>query len=159
MTGIYLLLGSNLGNMQQQLLLARNLLERRVGKVLAASSVYRTEAWNMEGAPDFFNQVLELNSGLEPLNILEEILGIERGMGRMREKPYQNRIVDIDILYYNDQVSDHPELTIPHPRISQRRFVLEPLVEIAPDFVHPVLGLTNKQMLDRCTDQLSVKAV
>ena len=156
MTGIYLLLGSNLGDREQCLLIAQQQLAQQVGKVQAISSIYQTEAWQMNSAPDFLNRVILVNSSLEPLKVLTEIIHIETGLGRVRRQGYQNRIIDIDILYYNHLVLNHPELTIPHPRISQRRFVLEPLAEIAPNFIHPQLRLTNRQLLDLCRDKLSV---
>jgi len=156
MIGIYLLLGSNMGDRERCLRAAQEHLEQRVGKVYSVSSIYQTEAWQMNGAPDFLNKVLLINSSLEPLKVLAEIIKIETGLGRIRKEGYQNRSIDIDILYYNNIVLNHPDLTIPHPRISQRRFVLEPLAEIAPDFVHPQLGLTNEQMLKQCRDPLAV---
>jgi 2-amino-4-hydroxy-6-hydroxymethyldihydropteridine diphosphokinase len=155
MTGIYLLLGSNLGDRDRFLELARVQLEQSLGKVCQASSIYKTQAWQMDGAPDFLNKVILIERSLKPLKVLEVILKIESGLGRIREG-YRNRSIDIDILYINSLILNHPDLTIPHPRISQRRFVLEPLVEIAPDFVHPISGLTNQQMLNQCRDQLKV---
>ena len=156
MTGIYLLLGSNLGNRKQQLREAQQLLELRVGKVQNTSSVYSTEAWEMNDAPDFLNQVLLVNSSFEPLIVLKKILKIETDLGRARNAGYENRSMDIDILYYGDLILNHHELIVPHPRIPQRRFVLEPLAELAPEFVHPQLGLTNQQLLNQCTDPLMV---
>ncbi len=156
MTGIYLLLGSNLGDRSSHLDKASKLISQQLAPISQESSRYRTEAWGMSDAPTFLNQVLAIDTGLKPLAILANILKIEIMMGRNRQEGYQNRTIDIDLLYYGDTVFNHPVLSIPHPRISVRRFVLKPLVEIAPEFVHPVLGLSNLQLLDRCMDSLSV---
>ncbi len=156
MTGIYLLLGSNLGNREQNLRLAREQIFIQLGPLQRASSVYHTEAWQMSDAPTFLNQVLLIDSSAPPLIALDKILSIEKSLGRTREQGYQNRTIDIDILYYGELIIDLPQLIVPHPKISERRFVLEPLTEIAPEFVHPVLQKTSKYLLDQCTDQLSV---
>jgi len=159
MTGIYLLLGSNLGDKVQHLAEAEKLIDAQLGPVVLKSSCYQTEAWMMPGAPSFLNQVLLVDCTLEPLKVLEEILKLEALMGRTRREGYQSRNIDVDLLYYENLVLDHPDLIIPHPRISQRRFVLEPLVEVAPDFIHPVFGITNRQLLEKCPDPLSVTRI
>ncbi len=156
MTGIYLLLGSNLGDREQLLRQARNLLTVHIGPILNQSSLYRTEAWGMEQSPAFLNQILLIQSKASPTEILEQILNIESSLGRVRQRHYVDRTIDIDIIYYNKLVLEQPDLVIPHPRISLRRFVLEPLVEIAPSFVHPVLQVTNSQLLKQCLDPLLV---
>lgn len=157
MTGIYLLLGSNLGKKRETLEKASELLEQQIGPVVSKSSIYCTEAWGMDNVPLFLNQVLMVNSGLKPITVLRTILKIEMSLGRKRAIGYRNRSLDVDILYFGDQMVKHPDLTIPHPRIAERRFVLEPLVEIAPNFVHPVLSKTNSQLLALCSDPLMVK--
>ena len=156
MTGIYLLLGSNLGDKRHYLMQARNQIGQRLGSVIKQSSLYQTDAWGMQSSPAFLNQVLLINSNRAPLALLNEILLIETSLERIRQSEYVNRTIDIDILYYHDLVLNHPELTVPHPRISQRRFVLTPLAEIAPKAVHPVLQETNLQLLKQCTDPLMV---
>jgi 2-amino-4-hydroxy-6-hydroxymethyldihydropteridine diphosphokinase len=135
---------------------ARNQIEQRLGSVVKQSSLYQTEAWGMRSSPVFLNQVLLVDSKKAPFVLLNEILKIEASLDRIRQPEYANRTIDIDILYYHDLIINHPELTIPHPRISQRRFVLEPLAEIAPKVVHPVLQETNIQLLMQCTDPLAV---
>lgn len=159
MTGIYLLLGSNLGDKLQHLSEAGKLIDRHIGRIVLKSSCYHTEAWMMPGAPSFLNQVLRVDYALAPLKVLEAILKLEALMGRTRQVGYQSRTIDIDLLYYDDLILDHPDLIIPHPRISERRFVLEPLVEVAPEFIHPVFGSTNRQLLDKCPDPLSVTRI
>jgi len=159
MTGVYLLLGSNLGNKIGHLVEARKQITQHLGPILQESSQYSTEPWGMSDSPTFLNQVLTIETVLEPLNILDKILKIEIGLGRNRKNGYQNRTIDIDLLYYGNLIFNHPELNIPHPRISARRFVLKPLAEIAPHFLHPVLRLTNQQLLDQCADSLSVTVV
>ena len=156
MTGIYLLLGSNLGDKRHYLMQARNQIEEHLGSLVKQSSLYQTEAWGMHSSPAFLNQVLLIDSKKAPLVLLNEILKIEASLERIRQSEYANRTIDIDILYYHDLIINHPELTIPHPRISQRRFVLVPLAEIAPEVVHPVLQATNLQLLNHCTDPLTV---
>ena len=152
MTGIYLLLGSNLGDRELYLTVAKKQLVQSIGAIQTMSSLYQTEAWGMDQAPAFLNQVLLINSDQQPQKILQESLKIESGLGRIRQQSYVDRTIDIDILYYGDLVLNEPDLVIPHPRISQRRFVLTPLTEIAPEFVHPVLKKTNSQLLEQCQD-------
>ncbi|GJM29996.1 MAG: 2-amino-4-hydroxy-6-hydroxymethyldihydropteridine diphosphokinase [Cyclobacteriaceae bacterium] len=159
MAGLYLLLGTNLGNREENLKMARVLLISNVGPLVRSSSVYISEPWGMNNVPAFLNQLLLLDTDSSPLDILKQILLVESKMGRTRQSGYQSRIIDIDIIYYHQQVIDHPDLTLPHPRIKERKFVLKPLVELAPDFIHPVLQLTNQQLLDQCPDRLSVKPI
>jgi 2-amino-4-hydroxy-6-hydroxymethyldihydropteridine diphosphokinase len=156
MTGIYLLLGTNLGDRELHLANATALINQQIGLVVSRSSVYETDAWGMDAAPLFLNQVLLVNSLLPPLKALEVILSIENDLGRKRRDQWESRIIDIDMLYYGSQVLQLPELTVPHPRISQRRFALEPLVEIAPHLVHPVLMKSHLQLLKSCPDRLNV---
>ncbi len=156
MTGIYLLLGSNLGNKKGNLADARKLILQQIGAILQKSALYVTEPWGMSEAPGFLNQVLKVKTRFEPLKVLDNILEIESRLGRTRQYDSLNRTIDIDLLYYHHEVIDHPTLHVPHPRISARNFVLIPLTEIAPNFLHPVLELTNQQLLEQCTDTLSV---
>lgn len=159
MTGIYLLLGSNLGDKASFLASARKLIGNNIGPISLKSSLYCTEPWGMAKTPAFLNQVLWLKTSLLPHQTLEQMLEIESGHGRKRTELNQDRTLDIDLLYYENQIIHDKYLTIPHPRISERMFVLKPLVEIAPDFIHPILGLTNQQLLNQCTDPLSVSLV
>ncbi len=136
----YVGLGSNLGDREANLSEARRRLNES-GRITAASSIYETEPWGVDpGQPDYLNQVVALASPLPPAGLLELLLTIERDMGRVRAAPGDSRLIDLDLLLYGDEVIDEPGLTLPHPGMSERAFVLTPLAEIAPDAVHPVSG-------------------
>lgn len=141
---VYLALGSNMGNRQENLDWALDLLSQRVrrGKV---SPVYETEPVGSINQPRFLNMVCEAYTRLEPTQLLALAKGIETKLGRTG-KSSESRPIDIDILFYGDQVIDTPELVIPHPRLHQRAFVLIPLAEIAPELVHPVMGKTVMEL-------------
>lgn len=158
-THIYLLLGSNLGNRQQNLQQAANLINQEVGKIVGASGVFETAAWGKIDQSDFFNQVLQLESNHSPEELLTKTLSIENRMGRVRMEKWGERTIDIDILYYADEVMTTDRLTLPHPGIPIRRFVLEPLCDLAPEFVHPSLKKSNSQLLAECEDSLPVKRI
>lgn len=157
MNKAYLLLGGNTGNRLQNLETARKRLGTDCGRVLKLSSVYETAAWGREDQPAFLNQVVCLETGLTAKTLLYTVLGIEAEMGRIREEKYAPRTIDIDILFFNNEIINMPGLTVPHPQIQHRRFVLEPMAEIAPGKVHPVLHKTMKDLLEICPDQLAVK--
>ena len=156
MNEAFLLTGGNMGERADFLARAGKAVAAQCGKVMLASSVYETAAWGMEDQGAFLNQVLQIRTELEPRALLEAILQIETTLGRKREQRYGPRTIDIDILFFNDAVVDLPGLHIPHPRIPERRFVLEPLAEIAPHMVHPVLHRTMTELLALCTDPLAV---
>jgi len=156
-SGIFLLLGSNQGNPQANLAGAVERIEKDAGKIVARSSVYRTAAWGMEEQPDFFNQVLEIESPYDAEVLLEKLLDIERAMGRLRLKKWGPRIIDIDLLFYGQDVIHTPFLRIPHPGIPERKFTLLPLSEIAPDLKHPLSHKSIATLLTECTDNLSVQ--
>lgn len=153
-----LLLGTNLGNRSENLHRALELLKTRCGREKQRSPVYETIAWGFE-APPFLNQAVVVESNLEPQQFLEKTQSIEQELGR-REKTteagYTSREMDIDILFADNVVVNLPQLIIPHPRIAERRFVLEPLVDIVPDKVHPTLNKTMQELLDSCPDTSKV---
>ncbi|WP_293955543.1 MULTISPECIES: 2-amino-4-hydroxy-6-hydroxymethyldihydropteridine diphosphokinase [unclassified Sphingobacterium] len=157
MNKIYILLGTNLGDRFQQLNLARKQLEKHAGELIEASSIYETAAWGVRDQPAFLNQVILVASELPPLECLKLTQHIEQELGRVRKEKWGERVIDIDLLYFNQEIIDLPSLQIPHPYIAQRRFTLEPLAEIAPDYVHPVYKKNNVYLLDKCKDDLPVK--
>ena len=152
----YLLLGTNLGNRSLNLSQATAMITQTIGLVTAASSIYETEPWGVTGQPNYRNQVLATETALEPMAMLAQIHEIEKSLGRKRRIRWEARLIDIDILYYNDWLIESPTLVVPHARLAERRFVLAPLAEIAPDFVHPVLKKTNRDLLEECPDLLAV---
>lgn len=153
---VYLLLGSNLGDRTQILEGAKAFLTARCGRVLNASQVYETAAWGKEDQPSFLNQALLLETGLSPEEVLAVCLQSEQAAGRERIERWGARTLDVDILFYDDLELDIPGLHIPHPALPQRRFALLPMADIAPDFVHPILHKSIKQLLDECPDPLAV---
>lgn len=154
---VYLLLGANLGNRFEQMRLAFEEIEKQVGRVAQHSSLYETASWGVEDEPDYLNQVLLIETSLEPLEVLEKINGIEEQLGRTRKLKWESRLIDIDILFYEDLLIESLKLTVPHPYIQLRRFTLVPLVEIAPNFIHPLLRKSNKELLQELDDDLEVK--
>ncbi|PZR33762.1 MAG: 2-amino-4-hydroxy-6-hydroxymethyldihydropteridine diphosphokinase, partial [Azospira oryzae] len=125
--------------------------------LLKESSLYQTSAWGKTDQPDFLNQVIEISYEGDPFLLLKSLLDIESKMGRVRIEKWGTRIIDIDILFYGNTIVNGSDLRVPHPQIPYRRFTLIPLVEIAPDFIHPVLHQSNTQLLHECTDLLEVK--
>lgn len=157
MNKVYLLLGSNLSDPQQQLDLARKYLVNSVGSIERHSNLYQTAAWGKSDQPDFLNQVLIIKTVLYAREIMERIFEIEKKMGRIRTEKNAPRIIDIDILFYNNDIIQEKHLTIPHPAIQDRRFVLVPLNELSHAFVHPLLNKTIHELLLECPDKLDVK--
>ncbi|MTI30295.1 2-amino-4-hydroxy-6-hydroxymethyldihydropteridine diphosphokinase, partial [Xanthovirga aplysinae] len=147
MSGVFLLLGTNLGDRAINLKKARTFLEDEVGLLVKVSSIYETAAWGEEKQPAFYNQVLEVSTDLNPEDLLDKVLEIEKKMGRVRLKKWGQRLIDIDILYYQSQLIDSPKLTVPHPYLHLRRFTLMPLTEIAPNFVHPLIKKDSATLL------------
>jgi len=152
MNDVYLLIGGNMGDRMANLANARNSINIDCGHITASSSIYETEAWGYKEQPAFLNQALAIETTLEAEKLLEEILKIEIALGRKREIPLGPRIIDIDIIYYNDEIINSSALTIPHPSMSARKFVLIPLAEIAPAYIHPILLKTNEVLLKECGD-------
>ena len=157
MNTVYLLLGSNMGDSEHTLTVAINMIEKNIGKLTKSSSIYRTAAWGNEDQPDFLNQIIIVSSSLSSLNILKEIFVIEKEMGRVRTTKNAARVIDIDMLFFNDEIIQTETLTVPHPQIQNRRFVLVPLAEISPDFQHPLLKKSSLELLSICSDKLNVQ--
>jgi len=159
MNKAYLLTGGNEGDRYLNMQQARANIEHICGQVLQVSSLYETAPWGKTDQPDFLNQVLLIETKWSPQVLLKRILQIEEKGGRIRTEKNAPRTIDIDILFYDQLVIQEPGLSIPHPRIAERRFVLEPLNEISPGYVHPIFQKTIHELLLECTDQLAVKKI
>jgi 2-amino-4-hydroxy-6-hydroxymethyldihydropteridine diphosphokinase len=153
----YILLGSNLGDSKKYLADAISKIETKLGTVQKKSSLYQTASWGKHDQPDFINQVIELKTMLSPADLLKGVLEIEIDLGRERTEKWGSRTIDIDILLFEDQIIDEPDLNIPHPFLPFRRFSLMPLSEIAPDLIHPQLGKRIQDLLIELSDDLFVK--
>lgn len=153
-----LLTGSNVGNRLQNLRTAKELL---IGEgycsLVSESSVYETGAWGNTEQSVFLNQAIAVNTALQPLDLLHKILNIEKQMGRERTEKWEPRLIDIDIIFYNDEVMKTETLVLPHPHVHERKFALVPLAEIIPDWVHPVFQKTVSSLLQEVNDTLEVK--
>ena len=155
--GIYLGLGSNVGDREAQLRFAVETLRQKDITVWKSASLYWTQPRELVDQPWFLNTVLEVRTLLEPETLIRECLDVEKLAGRVRDIPKGPRPLDIDILIYRERILETPALTIPHPRYRERRFVLVPMVELAPDLTDPVCGLTMSQLLDFCPDAGEVR--
>lgn len=124
--------------------------------VTRRSSVYRTAPWGKPGQSDFLNQVLEIETRLSAKELMDDLLKIEEKLGRRRQEKFGPRLIDIDIIFFNDEIISQPGLTIPHPEVQNRRFALVPLNELAPNHMHPVFQKTIYQLLLECPDTLAV---
>jgi 2-amino-4-hydroxy-6-hydroxymethyldihydropteridine diphosphokinase len=156
---VYILLGSNQGNSIEQLKLAVQHIKGEVGSIEKSSSVYQTAAWGNTDQAPFSNQVILVRTEKNAEDVLRILLGIEKKMGRKRVVKWEPRMIDLDILFYNDLIMEEPNLTIPHPHLHQRRFTLVPLVEIDENWVHPKLNKTMQELLESCEDKLSVEKI
>lgn len=154
---VYLHTGSNLGNRLENLTKVNDLVVQFVGDIVAKSAYYETAAWGVEDQPNFYNQALKVVTDLSPEMVLEKVLWIESEyFNRVRTEKWAARIIDIDVLLYNDLIIKTDDLVIPHPYLHQRNFVLIPLMEIAEDLEHPILKATIEDLYWESTDKLEV---
>jgi 2-amino-4-hydroxy-6-hydroxymethyldihydropteridine diphosphokinase len=153
----YLLLGSNIGDRLENLAYARQKITSELGEILKSSAFYESEPWGYHSNHKFVNQVLILRSTMEPSELLVELQKIENKKWRDRDKDgYKDRLLDIDILFCGNRIIKSTNLVIPHPGIPYRRFVLTPLVELAPGFLHPGINVGLQELLDKCDDKGAV---
>jgi len=158
MNTVFLLLGSNLLDRMLMLNQAQEQIQMFIGEIKIKSSIYESAPWGFEAQSSFLNQILIVETDLKPMGILERIKSIEKEMGRVKtSESYESRTIDIDILFYNEEIIAFPELIIPHPQIHKRRFTLVPLAEIAPEFIHPVFNKSINDLLINCSDDSVVK--
>ena len=158
----YVLFGSNMGDKEQIFEEACLLINNRCGMVVKVSGSYESEPWGFKADEWFLNRLIVVETGLEPEVLMEKLLGIESELGRVRHPEihgYTSRMIDLDILYYGNRVVNTASLMVPHPRLQFRRFAIMPLCEVAPDFVHPILNLTQLELLLHCPDQTVVRKV
>ena len=160
MKQVFLSIGSNLGNREENLKIALSRIREEIGSILISSSFYETEPWRFDTKNQFLNMAVTVETKIEPPALLEALIGIEKSMGRTRDKEqYSSRVIDIDILFYEDLIIEAYDLIIPHPHIPERRFVLVPLVEIAPDLVHPVFQKSIRSLLELCNDTGRIRKI
>lgn len=157
MIDVFLLLGSNLGNRNSFLHNAIEHIELDIAPVVKKSAIYETQSWGKTDLPDYLNQVVMLQTILPAQDVLQKILRIEIEMGRKREEKWGSRIIDIDILFYGSDTINEPNLIVPHPQLHNRRFTLEPLAMLAPNFIHPVLNKSILELKNSLKDDLIVK--
>ncbi len=151
-------LGGNIGDTRNYLQNAVAMIGRRIGRVVSQSAVYQSEPWGFNAEQMFMNQVVVAETELEPHAVLEHCLQFEAELGRTRSgNGYEPRTIDIDIVFFGQQIISQPDLQVPHPLMHRRNFVLRPLCDVAADFVHPIFGLTVRQLADICDDKAVVK--
>ncbi len=157
MNTAYLILGTNKGDKPRNLLQAVDLIASNAGAVIKKSDIFLTAPWGNTNQPDFYNQAICIQTSLSAATLLKELLAVEQLLGRKRTgEKWAERTMDIDILFYNDEIINDPDLKIPHPFMSERKFVLAPMAQLAPDFIHPVLKKNIRTMLAACIDKLEV---
>lgn len=151
-------LGSNVGDRLNLIVQAKELIKQMDCNITQQSSIYETPPWGFEAEQHFLNQIIQVTTSMEPSALINELLAIEKKLGRIRvSEDYASRTMDLDILFFNNDILNENNLTIPHPRLHLRNFVLVPMNEIAPNYKHPVLNLTINKLLLQCTDATECK--
>lgn len=153
---VFILIGSNLGERKRLVNQACKMMEERCGVLISKSKMYESEPWGFEAEHWFLNQVVRIDTVLSPDELMKTLLSIEKELGRDRSVPhegYVSRSIDLDILYYGEEIVDTEMVTAPHPRLQERRFALVPLCDVVPCLVHPLLRKTNRQLLEECQDK------
>jgi 2-amino-4-hydroxy-6-hydroxymethyldihydropteridine diphosphokinase len=158
MNKVFLGIGTNLGNRKANLRKALEMIGKHIGTVINSSSVYETAPWGFDSEDDFLNMVVMVETTHTPSEIMKKINTIESMLGRERNQDrYSSRVIDIDILLYDDLVINENGLKIPHPLMHERKFVLVPLCELAPDLIHPVFGKSMSNLLEECRDRSKIR--
>jgi 2-amino-4-hydroxy-6-hydroxymethyldihydropteridine diphosphokinase len=160
MEKVFILFGSNQGDKLQFFRKAELLIQDRIGSIVMKSSLYQTAPWGFESDEEFLNQVVVVETSRDADSVMTDLLEFEKQLGRRRSSDqtgYQSRVIDLDILFFGDSIIDNDFLVVPHPRMIERRFVLQPLSEIVPGMIHPVFGITISEMLSNCKDKEAVK--
>ena len=153
MSKVYLSIGSNKGNRSALIKKAIDEIEKKIGIIISRSSIYQSKSWGFD-SNDFYNLCLLIDTDIMPKSLLINLKKIEKSMGREDiDGSYSDRFIDIDILFYDNIITDSEDLKIPHPKIEIRKFVLVPMLEIADDYVHPILNKTIKELYNDCSDQ------
>ena len=157
MNTVYLQLGSNLGEREQLIFDAVQEISEHVGKVNVRSQIYESSPWRVDGQESYLNQLIEVKTLLSAQAILISVLKIENNLGRVRVEKWGERLIDIDIIFFNNDIIESPDLCVPHKHMHERNFVLIPLNEIASAFIHPKYNKTVEDLLKQCTDTQLVK--
>jgi len=154
MNSVFLCLGGNLGNRLENIELALNLIDSKIGQIIKVSGIYETSPWGSRSALPYLNMCIEIQTKLEVQKLMNGLLQIEQNLGRIRSnKKNSDRVIDVDILYFNNRVIHQKSVQVPHPRLHLRNFVLKPLCDIAPRFIHPLLKNTSSELLKNCKDK------
>jgi 2-amino-4-hydroxy-6-hydroxymethyldihydropteridine diphosphokinase len=157
MNTVYVLLGGNKGERLTNIEKAISFIEEIVGPISNKSKIYVTAAWGNTNQPDFYNQVICVSTTLSATELLQSLLSIENKLGRQRgDQKWQARTIDLDILFFNNDIIDSPDLKVPHPYIHERKFTLVPLAEVASNLVHPIFKKSIAVLLEECNDTLEV---
>jgi 2-amino-4-hydroxy-6-hydroxymethyldihydropteridine diphosphokinase len=157
MFNVILGLGSNMGDRKSNLELANRSINDSIGKIQVYSNIYETEAWGVENQENYYNQIVQIKTDFFPFKVLEKTLALERQLGRVRTQKWEARLIDIDILFFENYIFSSDNLIIPHKYVQERNFILEPLKEMNPNFIHPKFRKTILALSEACTDKNWIK--